>query len=210
MSETKFKAGDPVKIYSTGRVGMIIDLDPSSKRWGILQFKYPNCNEIQTDLKCLKYKSKISIDVLSKKYFLTYLSEDKFIAYKQIENNAPKYDQLFLSPENIKYSIGDLVTIRSVDNSITGDFYYARSHPLQNCLPEMQAIVLKVSKDKLKCLINSSLTYGGGDTDLNSYNLPMFAKSWRCVYNIYHSAIIRKLDHFSLIKKPTCEECKSF
>lgn len=204
MSETKFKAGDLVKINSTGRVGMIIDLTPPAS-WGVLQFRYPYCKETQADLKWLKYKSKISIDVLDRKYFLTYLSEDKFTLQKKTENNFPKYDQLFVHHENIKYSIGDLVTIRSSD-TMTGDFYYGRSHPLQNCSSELRAIVLMVYDDSLKCLIETPQTYGCG-FNLSPYNLPIFARSWVCVYDINYSAIIRKLGHFSLKKKSTCREC---
>lgn len=193
--------GDLVEINSTGKIGMIIDLTPPAT-WGVLQFNYSDCKETRYNLKWLKYRSKISIAALDRKYFLNYYEETQIKKIPQTDVKFPKYTDLFIEPKDIIYSVGDLVTIRSSQSS----FYYIASHPLERRDPELQALVLSLKDGNILCLVNHSNTYES--IDRLQYNLPEMTKNWKSAYKIDRRAIIRKLSHYNL-KKQSCLECNN-
>lgn len=193
--------GDLVEVISTGRVGMIIDLTPPTS-WGVLQFDYPNCKETKFNLKWLKYRSKISITTLDRKYFLNYYDEKNLKKLSRSSVTFPDYTHLFIKPADIVYNVGDLVTIRSYKDS----FFHSEDHPFAHPqFPELQALILRLVDSRVNCLINNSATFCSWNR--SEFNLPNMTKTWQSVYPILKTSIIRKLSHYSL-KKNSCLECE--
>lgn len=198
-----FKPGDLVRISSTGRLGVIIDRTPPST-WGVLQFNYPNCSETRFSLSWLKYRAKISIAALDRKYFLNYYPET-VLDFCLPDLKTPNYNHLFFHPQNIKYTVGDLVTVRT---SSSGSFFHAGTNPLKDSTPETSALVLKApSNNAVVCLVDCQDYLD--KFNISQYNLPKLVKNWKSIYTIMNSAIIRKLSHYNLKPQP-CGDCRLY